>query len=89
MKGEPYHHDDINVLFDLGKKVHEHSDYVAISTYPNWIVPGMEIKETNPDHLRRDWFAQWTNLAADKPFLVAEIAYPAEDLKMGRFSGGG
>jgi hypothetical protein len=77
-----FQHDDINVLFELSKQVLEYSDYVAISTYPYWIVPGMKIKEANPDNLPRDWFAQWTNLAPEKPFAVAETAYPAENLKM-------
>ncbi|NIS82925.1 MAG: hypothetical protein GTO14_22615 [Anaerolineales bacterium] len=74
--------DDINILFELGRRVLEYSDYVAVSTYPYWIVPGLKIKQANPDDLPRDWFAQWAELAPEKPFVVAETAYPAEDLKM-------
>lgn len=77
-----FQHDDIEALFDLGRQVLKYSDYVAISTYPYWIVPGMKIKQANPADLPRDWFAQWARLAPDKPFAVAETAYPAEDLKM-------
>ncbi len=77
-----FEHDEIDILFDVAKQVIEYSDYVAISTYPYWIVPGMNINEANPDQLPRDWFAQWANLAPDKPFAIAETAYIAETLDM-------
>jgi hypothetical protein len=77
-----FQHDDIDILFELGRRVLEYSDYVAISTYPYWIVPGMKIEQANPDDLPRNWFVQWAELAPEKPFIVSETVYPAEDLKM-------
>jgi hypothetical protein len=45
-------------------------------------VPGKKIRTANPDDLPRRWFAQWAELAPEKPFAVAETVYPAEDLDM-------
>ncbi len=77
-----FEHDNIQTLFDSGKKVLAYSDYVAISTYPYWVVPGMDISEADPGNLPKNWLSEWAGLAPEKPFVIAETAYPAEDLVM-------
>ena len=49
------------------------SDLIAVSAYPFTDQP-------DPDLLPADYFAQLANLAPDKPFAIAETAWPAEDV---------
>ncbi len=72
--------DSLDVLMETGRRALEFSDYVAISTYPYWIVPGMKIRQANPADLPRDWFVQWAALAPEKPFAISETGYIAEDM---------
>lgn len=74
--------DDLETLMASAERVLPYSDYVGISTYPYWVVPGMKIREANPTDLPDHWFAQWAALAPDKPFAITETGYPAEDLLM-------
>lgn len=78
--------DSLDVLMETGRKALPYSDYVAISTYPYWVVPGMKIRQANPADLPRNWFAQWADLAPEKPFAVGETGYIAEDMVIPKYN---
>lgn len=49
------------------------TDYIAVSSYPY-------IEQSNPDLLAADYFTELANLAPNKPFAIAETAWPAENV---------
>lgn len=72
---------NVETQIDLAKKVMPYSDYVAISTYPFWSFSDIP-EQANPADISENWFSQWANIDPEKPFAIAETAYPAEDLVM-------
>ncbi len=78
--------DSLDVLMEAGRRALAYSDYVAISTYPYWVVPGMKIRQADPADLPRDWFAQWAALAPEKPFAISETGYIAEDMVISEYN---
>ncbi len=50
-----------------------YTDFIAISTYPY-------IFGDSPDSIASDHFTAITDLAPEKPFAIAETAWPAEDI---------
>lgn len=50
-----------------------YTDFIAISTYPY-------IYGDSPDSLASDHFTAISNLSEDKPFAIAETAWPAENI---------
>ncbi|NHZ86212.1 MAG: hypothetical protein GWP19_10065 [Planctomycetia bacterium] len=50
-----------------------YTDYIAVSSYPYII-------QSDPYLLADDYFTELANLAPNKPFAIAETAWPAEDV---------
>ena len=69
----------------LAKRIMPFTDFVAISTYPYYVTPPGNSDHANPEALPRDWFSRWAALAPEKPFAIAETAFPAEDVALGLF----
>ena len=89
-------HPDLNVFFSVALKhpdsetsdilatalpdVENCTDFAAASTYA-FMFYGHE-EAGNPDNLPDTWLSQIQDLIADKPVVVAETAWPAEDLNI-------
>lgn len=54
-------------------RVLPYTDMIAVSTYPY-------TAEADPSNLRTDHFSALADLAPEKPFAIAETAWPAEDI---------
>jgi len=55
-----------------------YTDYIAISSYPFTY-------KADPKDLPEDWFSEVADLAAEKPFAVAETGFIAEDLILQKY----
>ncbi len=57
----------------------EHSDYIAMSSYPFFFYEDLT-RDANPDLFADDWLHDFRNLDPSKPFAVSETGFSAEDL---------
>lgn len=71
-------------LQDLTKQMLPYTDYIALSHYPYWIV-NQSNQDANPTLLPKDWIKSYRDLAPNKPFVISESGYAAEDLLMPSF----
>ena len=69
---ESFYKDHDNQLTGI-TKVLPYTDYIAVSTYPF-------VEQSDPNLLTVDYFKTLANLAPNKPFAIAETAWPAEDV---------
>lgn len=56
-----------------------YSDFMAVSTYPFWLYH-QNNTDSNPDNIPENWLSEMHDLAPQKPFVVSETGYIAEDL---------
>ncbi len=56
-----------------------YSDYMAVSTYPFWLYH-QNNTNSKPDNIPSNWLTEMRDLAPQKPFVVSETGYIAEDL---------
>ena len=68
-------------LREVSRALLQHSDYVAVSIYPYWQYDRPE-QAANPALLPAGWLEEMRNLDPEKPFVVSETGYCAEDLRM-------
>jgi hypothetical protein len=68
-------------LMALTHNLLPYSDYMAVSTYPFWLHE-QNYTDSNPQHIPDQWLTEMHNLATDKPFVVAETGYIAENLSL-------
>lgn len=61
------------------QKLLPYTDYIAVSSYP---YDNIE----NPANLPDNWFSQMHDLAPEKPFVVAETGFLAEDLILEKYN---
>lgn len=57
----------------------EHSDYIAISTYP-FLFYGDTTRDANPALFSDNWLNDFRNLDTSKPFAISETGFCAQDM---------
>ena len=68
-------------LLALTRTLLPYSDYMAVSTYPFWL-HNQNYTDSNPQHIPAGWLTEMHHLAPDKPFIISETGYIAEDLSL-------
>ena len=66
-------------LLELTAMLLEHSDFIAVSTYP-FLFYGDVARDANPELFADDWLRDFRNLDTAKPFAISETGFCAEDL---------
>ncbi|TMM58091.1 hypothetical protein FEE95_01300 [Maribacter algarum] len=66
-------------LLETSKRLLQHSDYVAMSTYPFLDYSNLQ-RDANPDLFEDNWLQDFRNLDSAKPFAISETGFCAEDL---------
>lgn len=66
-------------LLELTSVLLEHSDYIAVSTYPFLFYEDVT-RDANPELFSDDWLKDFRNLEPSKPFAISETGFCAEDL---------
>ena len=66
-------------LIHLTRNLMTYSDYMAVSTYPFWLYEQNTLP-ANPDNIPQNWLTEMHDIAPQKPFVISETGYIAEDL---------
>ncbi len=68
-------------LLSNSERLLQFSDYVAMSTYPFLTSEDLK-RDANPELFPNDWLKVFRDLAPEKPFVVSETAFIAEDIEL-------
>lgn len=66
-------------LLVTSSRLLEHSDYIAISTYPFLYYLDTQ-RDANPELFEDNWLSDFRNLNTEKPMAISETGFCAEDL---------
>ncbi len=66
-------------LIHLTRNLMAYSDYMAVSTYPFWLYD-QNSQTSNPDDIPQNWLTEMHDIAPQKPFVISETGYIAENL---------
>lgn len=68
-------------LLDISRSLLEHSDFIAMSTYPYWDYDDPD-RDADPELFPNDWLSEFKALDPNKPFAITETGFIAEDLNI-------
>ena len=68
-----------NEVLHITRNLLSYSDYMAVSTYPFWLYY-QNNSNSNPDNIPSNWLSEMKDIDPQKPFVVSETGYIAEDL---------
>ncbi len=66
-------------VLEITRKLLAYSDMVAVSTYPFWLYD-QNNSPSDPENIPDQWLTEMRDLAPEKPFVISETGYIAEDL---------
>jgi len=66
-------------VLHITRNLMAYSDFMAVSTYPFWLYH-QNNSNSNPDNIPGNWLSEMRNIDSQKPFVISETGYIAEDL---------